>query len=162
MSSVPPQDRDAGEGALPPDREQERDPEAERPAHHSSTPGYLDEAGVGTPTANDSLEDESVARLGGAGTGYASAVDDRGVPEAGEDSSGADYVETASSVDAVDAGTGTGYTSAVDDRGTEGAGEDVSGGDYTAVDEDETVVREHGQGRVDDVQRLDASDTDRH
>jgi hypothetical protein len=160
MTSVPPQDRDDRGGDLPPDREQERDPEAERPAHRSSTPGYLDEAGVGTPTVNDAIEDESVARLGGAGTGYASAVDDHGSEGAGEDVSGDDYVEPGSAPEEASPGAGTGYASAVDDHGAEGAGEDVSGGDYTAADEGEEPVER--DTTADDVLRMDSSERDRH
>jgi len=64
------------------------------------------------------------------GEGYVEAVDGAGEPDAGEDTSGAQYVDPTESGEPVTAETGTGYASAVDGQGAPNAGEDASGEGY--------------------------------
>jgi hypothetical protein len=69
------------------------------------------------------------------GTGYVSAVDGEGEPDAGEDSSGSEYVDPADSDEPHRPEAGTGYVSAVDGEGVPGAGADESEAGYVEKDE---------------------------
>lgn len=67
-----------------------------------------------------------------AGEGYVEAVDGRGQADAGEDTSGSEYVGPEGRGEPDAPGAGEGYVDAVDGRGQADAGEDTSGSGYVS------------------------------
>lgn len=84
----------------------------------------------GPDRPDDHINEEAAVSESTSGEGYVEAVDDEGTPDVGEDTSGAQYVNSAESGDPTAPEAGTGYASAVDDQGVPNAGEDTSGQGY--------------------------------